>query len=81
MGFLTQKLTAYFIEGIKMIGRCSECGKKCGSQLIDQEASEDIGTVVWYHCAWCGCWYNDKGEIDMEDTVIEMTGNPIFFFG
>jgi DNA-directed RNA polymerase subunit M/transcription elongation factor TFIIS len=60
--------------------RRSKC-PKCGSQMIDQEASEDIGTVVWYHCAWCGCWYNDKGEIDMEDTVIEMTGNPIFFFG
>jgi predicted nucleic-acid-binding Zn-ribbon protein len=43
-------------------GKCP----KCGSKLIDQETSEDCGTIVWYHCAKCGCWYNEEGEIDTE---------------
>jgi hypothetical protein len=34
--------------------------------LIDQETSEDCGTIVWFHCAKCGCWYNEEGEIDDE---------------
>jgi hypothetical protein len=44
MGFLTQKLTAYFIEGIKMIGRCSECGKK-------RKLYHAIGSTV--NALWC----------------------------
>jgi len=41
-------------------GKCPECQ----SSLIDQISSEDGSTVEWYHCAKCGAWYNEVGEID-----------------
>jgi len=41
---------------------------KCKSDLIDQISSEDRCTVEWYHCAGCGCWYNEAGEIDQTST-------------
>jgi hypothetical protein len=47
---------------VNRLGKCP----KCGSVLIDQEASEDCGATVWFHCARCGCWYNEEGEIDEE---------------
>jgi len=37
---------------------------RCKSNLIDQISSEDRCTVEWYHCANCGIWYNENGEID-----------------
>jgi len=43
---------------------------KCGSNLIDQISSEDRGTIEWYHCAKCGIWYNETGEIDVEETEL-----------
>jgi len=45
-----------------------EC-PKCGSKLIDQISSEDCGTVEWFHCYNCGCWYNENGEIDEEENA------------
>jgi Zn ribbon nucleic-acid-binding protein len=37
---------------------------QCKSKLIDQVSSEDRSTVEWFHCASCGVWYNEAGEID-----------------
>ena len=64
---ICEKCGEFKIEWLSYNFAINKRGKcpKCGSVLIDQETSED--TTNWFHCAKCGCWYNEKGEIDQEE--------------
>ena len=51
-------------EEIAVNRRC-RC-PKCGSRRIDQAIYDRAIEGEWYHCADCGAWYNEYGELDEE---------------
>ena len=48
---------------INKYGKCP----RCGSRRIDQVDYDSGFGFEWYHCADCGAWYNEHGELDVED--------------
>ena len=44
-------------------GKCP----RCGSRKIDQADYDSGFGFEWYHCADCGAWYNEYGELDETD--------------
>ena len=51
-------------EEIAVNRRC-KC-PRCGSRRIDQAIYDRAIEGEWYHCADCGAWYNENGELDEE---------------
>ena len=54
------------IENDYALNRNSKC-PNCKAKLIDEEISESGTSEVYYHCACCGTWYNDRGEVNKEE--------------
>ena len=47
------------------VNRRCKC-PRCGSRRIDQAIYDRAIEGEWYHCADCGAWYNEYGELDEE---------------